>query len=47
MSTSLPPRASWMRPSWGSRRSAMSRLDMTLMRLAIAGARCRGGGTSS
>ena len=47
MSTLLPPMASWIRPSCGSRRSAMSRFDMTLMRLEIAGARCRGGGTSS
>ena len=47
MSTLLPPRASSIRPSCGSRRSAMSRLDMTLMRLAMAGARWRGGGTIS
>ena len=36
MSTGLPPMFSSMRPSCGSRRSAMSRFDMTLMRLAIA-----------
>ena len=47
MSTWLPPTLSSMRPSWGSRRSAMSRLDMTLMRLAMARARWRGGGTIS
>ena len=46
-STGLPPMLSSMRPSCGSRRSAMSRFAMTLMRLAIAGARCRGGGTIS
>src|SRR5262249_27729881 len=46
-STGLPPTFSSMRPSWGRRRSAMSRLDMTLMRLAMAAARWRGGGTIS
>ena len=47
MSTGLPPTFSSMRPSCGSRRSAMSRFDMTLMRLAMAVARWRGGGTIS
>ncbi len=46
-STGLPPTTSSMRPSWGRRRSAMSRLDMTLIREAMAMAMCRGGGTIS
>ena len=37
MSTGLPPTFSSMRPSCGSRRSAMSRFDMTLMRLSDGG----------
>ena len=36
-----------MRPSCGKRRSAMSRLAITLMRVVMAKARCRGGGTIS
>ena len=36
-----------MRPSCGMRRSAMSRLAMTLMRLLMAGAMCAGGGIIS
>src|SRR5256885_5434423 len=35
-----------MRPSCGMRRSAMSRLAMTLIRDEIAGAMCAGGGRS-
>ena len=36
-----------MRPSCGTRRSAMSRLAMTLMRELMAGAMCAGGGIIS
>ena len=46
-STGWPPTVRRMRPSCGSRRSAMSRLAMTLMRVVMAKARCRGGGTIS
>ena len=37
----------WMRPSCGMRRSAMFRLDMTLMREVMAVASERGGGDIS
>ncbi len=47
-STGLPAMFSSMRPSWGTRRSAMSMvLVMTLMRLLMATWRCLGGGTIS
>ena len=46
-STGLPPTLSSMRPSCGRRRSAMSSSAITLMRLMMAFARCRGGGTIS
>ena len=46
-STGWPPTASRMRPSCGSRRSAMSRSAITLTRVVIAIAKCRGGGTIS
>ena len=46
-STGCPPTLSRMRPSCGMRRSAMSRSAMTLMRVVMAKARCRGGGTIS
>ena len=47
MSTRWPPMFSSMRPSCGRRRSAMSRLAMTLIRLEMAVPRWRGGGTIS
>ena len=47
ISTGLPPMFNSIRPSCGKRRSAMSRLAMTLIRLAMAGAKWRGGGTIS
>ena len=46
-STELPPTLSSIRPSCGSRRSAMSSSAMTLIRVVMALARCRGGGTIS
>ena len=46
-STEFPPTVNSMRPSWGTRRSAMSRFAMIFTRLTIAFARCRGGGTIS
>ena len=46
-STGWPPMVSSIRPSCGTRRSAMSSLAMTLMRVVMAKARCRGGGTIS
>ena len=46
-STGWPPTVSSMRPSCGRRRSAMSRFAMTLMRVVIANAKWRGGGTIS
>ena len=46
-STGWPPTVSSMRPSCGSRRSAMSRFAITLIRVVIAKARCFGGGTIS
>ena len=46
-STGWPPMLSSMRPSCGTRRSAMSSLAMTLMRVVMAKARWRGGGTIS
>ena len=42
-----PPTLIWMRPSCGSRRSAMSRPEMTLMRDVTGRARCFGGGAIS
>ncbi len=36
-----------MRPSWGTRRSAMSSRDMTLSRAAILMASCTGGDATS
>jgi hypothetical protein len=46
-STGLPPMLSSMRPSWGSRVSAMSRFDMTLTREITARASWMGGGIIS
>ena len=38
-STACPPTISSIRPSWGMRRSAMSRLAITLIRVVMANAR--------
>ena len=46
-STGWPPSVNSIRPSCGRRRSAMSRLAMTLIRVVIAKAKCFGGGTIS
>ena len=46
-STGFPATISRIRPSCGSRFSAISRLANTLIRVVIAFARCRGGGTIS
>ena len=46
-STGWPPTDRRIRPSCGKRRSAMSRSAMTLIRVVMAKARCRGGGTIS
>ena len=46
-STEFPPTFNSIRPSWGSRLSAMSKFAMTLIRVTMAFAKCRGGGTIS
>ena len=46
-STGSSPTVSSMRPSWGTRRSAMSMLAMTFTRETIGIARCLGGGIIS
>ena len=46
-STGRPAMVVWMRPSCGTRRSAMLRFDMTLMREVTAVASERGGGDIS
>ena len=46
-STGWPLTTSSIRPSWGSRRSAMFRFAMTLIRLAMATAMDFGGGIIS
>ena len=42
-----PATDNWMRPSCGSRRSAMFKFDMTLRREVTGKARCLGGGAIS
>jgi len=42
-----PATGSWMRPSCGTRRSAMFRPEMTFRREVTGSARCRGGGAIS